>query len=228
MLVVLNSQDAVDAFASTAQMSLGTEIGMAVGPFGRSAETAVTAGDGGASAVFSYAHSKGLFAGVALHACVVLARPDCNESFYGADHAVDAILSGGVERPRAAQPLYDALDEVLAGERPFGEHGDGRGEWLAEAAATRDEYGDASDDPFAPRVDCPSQVAADEALARRLAAEDERPADAWANAPAPPKDDGWARERERRRRRAGDDGPSEELREFSGERKGDDLDEIDI
>ena len=39
---------------------------------------------------------------------------------------------------------------------------------------------------------------------------------------------GWARERERRRRRAGDDGPSEELREFSGERKGDDLDEIDI
>ena len=228
MLVVLNSQDAVDAFASTAQMSLGTEIGMAVGPFGRSAETAVTAGDGGASAVFSYAHSKGLFAGVALHACVVLARPDCNESFYGADHAVDAILSGGVERPRAAQPLYDALDEVLAGERPFGEHGEGRGEWLAEAAATRDEYGDASDDPFAPRVDCPSQVAADEALARRLAAEDERPADAWANAPAPPKDDGWARERERRRRRAGDDGPSEELREFSGERKGDDLDEIDI
>ena len=93
---------------------------------------------------------------------------------------------------------------------------------------TRNEYGDASDDPFAPRVDCPSQVAADEALARRLAAEDERPADAWANAPAPPKDDGWARERERRRRRAGDDGPSEELREFSGERKGDDLDEIDI
>ena len=47
-------------------------------------------------------------------------------------------------------------------------------------------------------------------------------------APAPPKDDGWARERERRRRHAGDDGPSEELREFSGERKGDDLDEIDI
>ena len=230
MLVVLNSQDAVDAFASTAQMSLGTEIGMAMGPFGRSAETAITAGDGGASAVFSYAHSKGLFAGVALHACVVLARPDCNESFYGADHAVDAILSGGVERPRAAQPLYDALDEVLAGERPFGEHGDGRGEWLAEAAATRDEYGDAPDDedPFAPRVDCPSQVAADEALARRLAAEDERPADAWTDAPAPPKDDGWARERERRRRRAGDDGPSEELREFSGERKGDDLDEIDI
>jgi len=155
---------------------------------------------------------------VALHTCVVLARPDCNESFFGADHAVDAILSGAVERPRAAQPLYDALDEVLAGERPFGEHGEGRGEWLAaSAAATRDEYGD-----------CQSQVAADEALARRLAAEDERPADAWANAPAPPKDDGWARERERRRRHAGDDGPSEELREFSGERKGDDLDEIDI
>ena len=236
MLVVLNSQDAVDAFASTAQMSLGTELALAVGPLGRSAETSVTAGDNGASAVFSYAHSKGLFAGVALHACVVLARPDCNESFYGTDIPVEAILAGRVERPRAARPLYDALDEVLAGERPFGEHGEGRGEWMA----TRDEYGDGDDpfdvgsdnpfvdcdDPFAPRVDSASQIDADAALARRLDAA-ERPEDAWDNAPAPPKDDGWAQERERRRQRA-DDGPGDELHEICCERKGDDLDEVDI
>ena len=38
MLVVLNSQDAVDAFASTAQLSLGTELSLALGPMGRSAE----------------------------------------------------------------------------------------------------------------------------------------------------------------------------------------------
>ena len=48
MLVVLNSQDAVDAFASTAQLSLGTELSLALGPLGRSAETNMTAGDNGA------------------------------------------------------------------------------------------------------------------------------------------------------------------------------------
>ena len=183
MLVVLNSQDAVDAFASTAQdLEQAAWAPRSAWQWARSGglprrrSLPATAARRRSSPT---PIPKGLFAGVAgSHACVVLARPDCNESFYGADHAVDAI---SVRRrraaPRGAAHLYDALDEVLAGGGRF-EARRGRGEWLAEAAATRDEYGDASDDPFAPRVDCPSQVAADEALARRLAAEDERPADA--------------------------------------------------
>ena len=59
MLIVLNSEEAVAAFASKAQLSLGTELSIAVGPMGRSAETNMTAGDGGVSAVFSYAHLEG-------------------------------------------------------------------------------------------------------------------------------------------------------------------------
>mmetsp|Transcript_8041 Transcript_8041/g.10220 ORF Transcript_8041/g.10220 Transcript_8041/m.10220 type:complete len:514 (-) Transcript_8041:105-1646(-) len=113
MLIVLNSQDAVDAFASTAQLTLGTELSLALGPMGRSAETNMTAGDGGVSAVFSYAHSKGFFVGIALQACVILARPDCNEKFYGKRHDTAYILSGKVEQPLAAKPLYDALKEVM-------------------------------------------------------------------------------------------------------------------
>ncbi|KAJ1452908.1 hypothetical protein M885DRAFT_619514 [Pelagophyceae sp. CCMP2097] len=116
MLVILNSQDAVDAFASTAQLSLGTELSLALGPLGRSAETNMTAGDGGVSAVFSYAHSKGFFVGIALHACVILARPDCNEKFYGERYEVPHLLSGAVRRPQAAEPLYRALDEVIRGD----------------------------------------------------------------------------------------------------------------
>ena len=65
MLIVLNSEEAVQAFASKAQVSLGTELSIAVGPMGRSAETNMTAGDGGVSAVFSYAHSKGASSGPA-------------------------------------------------------------------------------------------------------------------------------------------------------------------
>ncbi|KAJ8600057.1 hypothetical protein CTAYLR_001849 [Chrysophaeum taylorii] len=119
MLVVLNSQDAVDAFASTAQLTLGTELSLALGPMGRSAETNMTAGDNGVSAVFSYAHSKGFFVGIALHACMILARPDCNEKFYGKRYDVATILSGTVDRPVGAEPLYRALEEVLRDSHPL-------------------------------------------------------------------------------------------------------------
>lgn len=158
MLVVLNSQDAVDAFASTAQLSLGTELSLALGPMGRSAETNMTAGDGGVSAVFSYAHSKGFFVGIALHAAVILGRPDCNEKFYGEKSDISRILSGGVDRPLGADPLYAALGEVLRGEQPFHAFGDGRGEWAVANGARADdddEYAFAGADvdvadPFAP------------------------------------------------------------------------------
>ena len=176
MLVVLNSRDAVDAFASTAQMSLGTEIGMAVGPFGRFAETVI--GDGGASAVFSYAHSKGLFAGVALAARRARAAGLQREFFVRGPRGRRHLVRRRRAAPRGAAALRRAR-RGPGGRAALRRARRRRGEWLAAAAA--DEYGDApDDDPFAPRVDCPSQVAADEALARRLAAEDERPADAGA------------------------------------------------
>jgi len=122
MLIVLNSQDAVDAFASTAQLTLGTELSLALGPMGRSAETNMTAGDNGVSAVFSYAHSKGFFVGIALHACMILARPDCNERFYGKRYDVSQVLSGAVDRPAAADALYKALDEVARDLKPTQTH----------------------------------------------------------------------------------------------------------
>ena len=43
---------------SLAQLSLGTELSLSVGPVGRTASTDIRAGDGGVTAAFSYAHSK--------------------------------------------------------------------------------------------------------------------------------------------------------------------------
>ena len=62
-------------------------------------------------------------------------------------------------RPVGASPLYDALDEVLRGERPFYDHGGGRADWARQnGAALGDadgEFGIGYDedvaDPFAPR-----------------------------------------------------------------------------
>lgn len=86
---------------------------MSLGPVGRSAGTDVHGGKKGASAAFSYAHSKGLFFGVSLEASVIAARSDVNRLFYGLEVSPSQLLSGVHPRPKAAEPLYAALDEVL-------------------------------------------------------------------------------------------------------------------
>lgn len=113
MMIILNEPEAVQAFCSSAQMSMGTELSMSFGPVGRSAETTLTAGDGGTSTAFSYAHSRGLFVGVSLQAAVVVARPDVNRVFYnGSRHTPQELLTGQVPPPAKAEPLYRALRKV--------------------------------------------------------------------------------------------------------------------
>lgn len=90
---------------------------------GRSAGTDVHGGKKGASAAFSYAHSKGLFFGVSLEASVIAARPDVNRGFYGLEVSPAQLLGGQVARPRAAEPLYQALAEVLRDEDPGAQRG---------------------------------------------------------------------------------------------------------
>ena len=57
----------------------------------------------------------GAFVGVSLEGNVVTTRMETNLRFYGDAYltATD-ILFGRVERPRAAQPLYSALDDLFS------------------------------------------------------------------------------------------------------------------
>jgi len=113
VLLILSSDAAVDAFKSRAQVGVGAELGVSVGPVGRSLASDVTAGNKGAAHAFSYAHSKGLFFGASLEASGIATRPDVNRRFYGQKISPSVLLSGEFPRPRGAQPLYDALDETL-------------------------------------------------------------------------------------------------------------------
>lgn len=113
VVVVLNTRSAVEAFTSSAQVSLGTELSVSVGPLGRGAATDVRAGDGGVTAAFSYAHSRGLFVGVSLEAAVLTARDDINEAFYGHKVSPKELLLGMQDPPPAARPLYEAIAEVI-------------------------------------------------------------------------------------------------------------------
>ena len=73
----------------------------------------MTFGDGGCATVYSYSHSRGLYAGLSLEGSVIFPRPAVNHQFYGRAVTPKELLTGGVPPPRAAGPLYDALHEAL-------------------------------------------------------------------------------------------------------------------
>ncbi len=104
-VIVLNTPEAVTAFARGANITIGGDLTAAVGPIGRD----VAAGVMPIAAVYTYSRSQGLFAGVSLQGTVIAARNDANEKYYG--HAVtpQEILSGTVRPPKGAEALRLAL-----------------------------------------------------------------------------------------------------------------------
>ncbi|CAM6025770.1 unnamed protein product [Sphagnum balticum] len=113
-IIVLRTAKAVKAFGGRAHLSLGAGMSAAAGPVGRAAEADLRAGDGGAAACYTYSCSKGAFVGVSLEYNVVATRTDTNLNFYGDAYltATD-ILLGPVPQPRAAAPLYAALQSLF-------------------------------------------------------------------------------------------------------------------
>ena len=114
MMLILASQSAVNTFMGKAQFSVGAELGVSVGPIGRTVDTNVTAGTKGAAHAFSYACSKGLFFGASLEATGFASRPDVNRVFYGEKVKPSILLSGEYPKPKGAEILYKALDDMMA------------------------------------------------------------------------------------------------------------------
>lgn len=114
VMLILTSDSAVETFKSRAQVSVGAELGVSVGPIGRSIGSDVTAGNKGTAHAFSYAHSKGLFLGASLEASGIASRPDVNQMYYGEKVSTSALLSGEYPRPRGADVLYRALQSTMS------------------------------------------------------------------------------------------------------------------
>eukprot|EP00904_Undaria_pinnatifida_P014010 jgi/Undpi1/973/HiC_scaffold_10.g04437.m1 len=109
-VLVLNTDSAVEAFSGRGQVSIGAELGVAVGPLGRTGAGNVSVAAEGVAHAYSYSHSRGLFAGLSLEGGVIVARPDVNRKFYGREVSARELLSGSVAPPPAARPLYEALE----------------------------------------------------------------------------------------------------------------------
>jgi len=107
---LLMTDNAVEMlFNNKGSINLGADVGISLGPLGRSLEGNIGATGSGIAPIYSYSLSKGLYAGISLDGKVIVTRHDVNEKFYGRAVSGSELLTGAIETPPAAQPLYDAL-----------------------------------------------------------------------------------------------------------------------
>lgn len=102
---ILNTQEAINAFAKGSNITLGGNLSAAIGPVGRSAEASVTP----QAAIYTYSRNQGIFAGVSLEGTVIATRYEANEKYYGKSSFPSDILAGNVKPPASAQKLLDVL-----------------------------------------------------------------------------------------------------------------------
>ena len=79
-MIVLNTTEAVESFMKP-NVTLGGNLTVAAGPYGRSAEADVSA-TGKFAAIYSYSLSQGLFAGMSMEGSVIMERAEANQMFY--------------------------------------------------------------------------------------------------------------------------------------------------
>jgi lipid-binding SYLF domain-containing protein len=100
-VMVLNTDEAVKAFARGGNMMLGGDLSVAAGPVGRTASVAVTP----VAAIYSYSRSTGLFVGFSVTGTVIVTRDRANEEYYGRKVTPAEIFSGRVKVPPSAEKL---------------------------------------------------------------------------------------------------------------------------
>ena len=106
-VLVLNTDEAVKAFAHGANVKIGGDISAAAGPVGRAAGAGVMP----LAAIYTYSRNQGLFAGVSLDGTVIAARDDANEKYYGRAATPEEILTGKVKAPAGAKKLIGELSK---------------------------------------------------------------------------------------------------------------------
>uniref|UniRef100_F7F813 SH3 domain-containing YSC84-like protein 1 n=1 Tax=Ornithorhynchus anatinus TaxID=9258 RepID=F7F813_ORNAN len=108
LVIILNYDRAVEAFAKGGNLTLGGNCTVAVGPLGRNLEGDVALRS--SAAVYTYCKSRGLFAGVSLEGSCLIERKETNRKFYCQDIRASDILFGNIPRPAQAEDLYEILE----------------------------------------------------------------------------------------------------------------------
>lgn len=109
-VMVLNTPEAVQAFAKGGNVSIGAQVSAAAGPVGRSLGADVMP----QAAIYTYSRAQGLFGGVSLDGTVIATRKQANADYYGKPVEAAAILAGKVPAPEGASALRRELAKVSA------------------------------------------------------------------------------------------------------------------
>lgn len=107
-VVVMNSQEAVSAFAHAGNLTIGGSLSAAAGPIGTGGAVNLALSD--PAPMFTYSRSKGLFAGISLEGTVLLERKETNKDFYGQPIPAVDLLGGKVPAPEAASAMYEVVE----------------------------------------------------------------------------------------------------------------------
>ncbi|HYC24185.1 MAG TPA: YSC84-related protein [Candidatus Bathyarchaeia archaeon] len=107
-VIILNTDEAVEAFSHGGNIAIGAGLSAAAGPVGRDIAANVMP----VAAVYTYSRSQGLFAGVSLEGAVIVTRNDANYQYYGREVSPDQILSGKIKPPQGATHLIHVLDRL--------------------------------------------------------------------------------------------------------------------
>jgi lipid-binding SYLF domain-containing protein len=105
LVIVLNTPDAVVAFAKGGNFTFGGALSLATGPVGRDLEGSMALG----AVMYTYSRSQGLFAGVSMEGTVIGTRDETNAEYYGKAVTAREILSGSVAPPAGAKKLLEIL-----------------------------------------------------------------------------------------------------------------------
>lgn len=118
---VLNSEQAVKTFTQSGSVTLGKNVSVALGPYGRSAELGGAISSKGMVGMFAYSKSWGIFGGKSFEGGMIGERPEMNRKMYGVTLTAKELLSGKVVPP----PDAEALMQLLNSDRfKFGDEGD--------------------------------------------------------------------------------------------------------
>ncbi|KAH0548339.1 hypothetical protein GP486_007981 [Trichoglossum hirsutum] len=114
-VIVINSQEALDAFTSI-RCTLGSEVSAVAGPVGVG-DIIDTVSDEIQAPLFTYLKSRGFHSDVQIDGTVVVERSDENEKFYGERIGAADILMGKVRRPtRGVNSLLQTIKVVQGDE----------------------------------------------------------------------------------------------------------------
>ncbi|KAI8093326.1 uncharacterized protein BX664DRAFT_384773 [Halteromyces radiatus] len=109
IVLILNSDEAVNAFKTKGNVSLGGDLAVSIGPLGSGGNYSATSSKGKVVPMYSYVKSKGLFAGLSVEGTGLFELPKTNAEFYGRTVKAEELLEGKIDPPQECQILYDTI-----------------------------------------------------------------------------------------------------------------------